>query len=135
MNAKKWFLAVMMISGACIFSVAYAETLTKLTNEDFIHPHQPFVPFLHDEHNENAGLDDNCAFCHHVYEDGQLVEDESSEDMACAECHMPVNFSENVSLTAAFHRRCKGCHLSVRKGPIVCGQCHSGRDPSFSALP
>ena len=44
------------------------------------------VPFEHDTHNENADIYE-CNLCHHVYEDGKLLEDESSEDSSCSDCH------------------------------------------------
>ena len=44
---------------------------------------RPAAVFDHDEHNEAAGIED-CAVCHHVWEDGKLVPDESSEDTPCA---------------------------------------------------
>jgi hypothetical protein len=135
MSAKRYVLALGLMFGALAVSVAYAETLTELTNGAFSDPRQPPVPFLHDEHNEKAGLDGNCAFCHHVYEDDKRVADASSEDMACSECHQPVHFSQGVSLSAAFHKRCKGCHLDVKQGPIVCGQCHQSPERAFSTLP
>jgi hypothetical protein len=32
-------------------------------------------------------LIEDCNECHHVYEDGEKLEDESSEDSSCSECH------------------------------------------------
>lgn len=124
MKMKHYAFSLSLVFGSFLFSIVCAETLERLSNETFTDPLQPAVPFLHDEHNKKAGLDEDCSHCHHLYEDNQLVEGESSEDMACAECHAPVHFSDGVSLTAAFHKRCKGCHLALKQGPIVCGQCH-----------
>lgn len=120
------FVVVCVIPVCLLVSLAWAwaETLEVISNSDFINPRQPPVAFMHDEHNDMAGLDD-CAVCHHLYEGNTLIRDESSEDMSCSECHPAVHFSRQaVSLTAAYHKRCKGCHLTIRQGPIVCGQCH-----------
>ena len=84
---------------------------------------RPVVPFLHDEHNENAAIEE-CNVCHHLFEEGKKVEDESSEDRSCSECHTPENVENPVSLVKVFHARCKGCHLEKKAGPIQCGECH-----------
>ena len=46
----------------------------------------PAAVFRHDEHNEMA-LIEECIECHHIYENGDKSEDESSEDQSCSECH------------------------------------------------
>ncbi len=79
--------------------------------------------FPHDTHNENAGIED-CAVCHHVYEDGKLMEGESSEDTTCAECHTTKGDSKHMELITRYHDRCRGCHLEREKGPVTCGECH-----------
>ena len=96
----------------------------RLDNTVFNTPRRPGAVFSHDDHNEAAGLDD-CAVCHHVYENGKLVADESSEDSSCSECHALLPSSDNrFSLSVAFHKRCKDCHVESGKGPLLCGQCH-----------
>jgi hypothetical protein len=84
---------------------------------------RPAVPFPHDEHNEQAEIED-CNVCHHVYEEGKLVEDESSEDSECSECHISEEDSYPISLVQAYHNRCKGCHLERKAGPVMCAECH-----------
>ena len=100
---------------------------------------RPFVCFQHDTHNEKAALE-SCDRCHHVYdEQGNRVEGESSEDKSCFECHAgnggSINAdssSENsdgskklsIELTVKYHKLCRDCHLSEKKGPVVCGECH-----------
>lgn len=115
----------------CIFiGTAFALTpawsqddMTVVDNSDFINPQRPPSIFEHDLHNENAMIDD-CAVCHHVYEDGELVEDESSEDQRCSECHDLEASGDQPSLMQAFHANCKGCHEEAESGPILCGECH-----------
>ena len=52
-------------------------------------------------------------------ENGKLVEDESSEDQRCADCHELVRSGKKPALMKAFHANCKGCHKEKKKGPQV----------------
>jgi hypothetical protein len=79
--------------------------------------------FVHDEHNEKAGIE-GCATCHHLYENGEQLTDESSEDMRCSDCHHVNKGYPTRPLIRAYHDLCKGCHLDNKVGPIMCGQCH-----------
>ena len=99
------------------------DDMTVVDNAAFDHPQRTSSGFIHDEHNQTAGIDD-CAECHHLYEDGKLVEDESSEDQRCSECHDLKASGDQPSLIKAFHTNCKGCHQAQEKGPILCGECH-----------
>lgn len=84
---------------------------------------RPAAIFDHDAHNDAAGLED-CAICHHVWENGQIVADESSEG-PCSECHNVTAGPDNpVSLANAFHTQCRSCHIQKGQGPLLCGQCH-----------
>lgn len=82
---------------------------------------RPLSAFDHDQHQE---LVDECADCHHVYEDGKLVEGESSEDQACSDCHTLKAQGNQPGLRTAFHQQCQGCHVEKKSGPVACGQCH-----------
>ena len=99
------------------------EDMTIVDNSVFDNPQRSPSVFVHDEHNEAAGIDD-CAACHHVYEDGELVEGESSEDQSCSDCHSLEGDDGQPSLMKAFHLNCKGCHQTEKQGPILCGECH-----------
>ena len=99
------------------------DDMTIVDNASFDNPQRTPSAFVHDAHNEAAGIDD-CAECHHVYEDGKLLEDESSEDQSCSECHDLKGSGDVPSLIKAFHTNCKGCHQEQKKGPIMCGECH-----------
>jgi hypothetical protein len=92
------------------------EDMEVVDNAVFENPQRPPAVFKHDEHNEMAELDD-CSVCHHVYEDGVKLEDESSEDSACADCHELESSDGAPSLMNAYHLNCKGCHLEKKKGP------------------
>lgn len=84
---------------------------------------RPVAIFDHDTHNEKAGLDD-CATCHHVYQNGKRVAGESSEDKACSDCHTLQAQGRQPGLRTAYHAACAGCHKTKAKGPVACGQCH-----------
>ncbi len=99
------------------------DEMTQVDNDIFLDPQRPPTVFNHEDHNEMAEIED-CAQCHHLYEDGKLVEDESSEDMRCAECHEEKKVGKTPSLMQAFHLNCKGCHHRENSGPVMCGECH-----------
>ena len=112
--------AVMLLM---VFTAGAQEDMEFVDNAMFDDPQRTSVPFRHDDHNERAELED-CTECHHIYEDGQKLEDESSEDQSCSDCHTLDDEDGQPNLTKAFHLNCKGCHLKLRQGPILCGECH-----------
>lgn len=99
------------------------EDMVVIDDGGFAIKQRPVVVFVHDEHNELAEIED-CSECHHVYEDGKKLEDESSEDLSCSECHAENASDQQPGLRKAFHMNCKGCHGKHQKGPLMCGQCH-----------
>ena len=118
-------IALLLFTGivVAITSAWSQDDMTVVDNAAFDNPQRTPSVFAHDAHNEAAGIDD-CAECHHVYEDGTRLEDESSEDQSCSECHELKGSGGQPSLIKAFHANCKGCHQEQRKGPILCGECH-----------
>ncbi|MCG8687231.1 MAG: cytochrome c family protein [Desulfobacterales bacterium] len=101
-----------------------SEELIRMDTSAFDTLRRPAAVFDHDTHNETAELED-CAICHHVWEDGKLIEDESSEDSPCSECHGLKSSPENsMALANAFHTQCRACHIDKGKGPLLCGECH-----------
>ncbi len=107
-----------------VYFSAFSHDCLAIDEETFDKPLRPSVCFIHDDHNDTAGIDD-CTVCHHVYEDGKLLEDESSEDSSCSECHYDNNDAKQLGLVVKFHKRCRGCHLDQKTGPITCGGCHT----------
>ena len=99
------------------------EEMEVIENDGFSKIQRPPAVFKHDEHNEIAEIEE-CNECHHVYEDGERLEDESSEDQSCADCHSENESDDRPRLIKAFHLNCKGCHQTAKKGPIMCGECH-----------
>lgn len=98
--------------------------IVRMDTSAFDQLKRPAAVFDHDAHNEAALIDD-CAVCHHVWENGKLVPDESSEDTPCSDCHGIAAGSNNpVPLVNAFHTQCRSCHVKKGKGPLLCAECH-----------
>ena len=117
-------IATTLVSLFILVTAYSQEDMTHVDNSVFVNPQRPASVFNHDEHNEIAELEE-CNECHHVYDDdGQKLEDESSEDLQCAECHGDKASGNAPALEKAYHTNCKGCHLEQKKGPILCGECH-----------
>ena len=106
-----------------VFSGYSQDWITTVSDSAFQKKMRPPVPFAHDEHNEAAGIEEYNV-CHHVYEDGKLMEYESSEGSECSECHGPENDGYPMDLVKAYHTLCKRCHLEKKAGPILCAECH-----------
>lgn len=118
-------LAALWCPGLLTFGQAIAQESERMDTSNFESPRRPGAVFSHDDHNAAADLEDNCAVCHHVYEDGKRVADESSEDASCSDCHSLSPTVENgISLELAYHKRCRDCHFDTGKGPVLCGECH-----------
>lgn len=89
---------------------------------------RPAVTFPHNKHVE---FDLSCKDCHHIYENGKNILDESqleegNQDIRCSACHGPTF---RINLEQAFHNQCMGCHTKGQKekkktGPRFCGECH-----------
>jgi len=84
---------------------------------------RPEVTFPHNRHMES---DLSCKDCHHIYENGKNVLDESNleegnQGIRCSACHGP---KFRLNLQEAFHNQCIGCHTKKRTGPRFCGECH-----------
>jgi hypothetical protein len=121
---KGILLLIATLFGGILFISAFAqEDMEVVDDVGFSNKRRPPAVFRHDEHNENAGIED-CNECHHVYEDGQKLEDESSEDQSCSDCHDERSVDNKPGLRRAFHLNCKGCHLERKQGPVMCGTCH-----------
>jgi hypothetical protein len=114
-------IALALLSAAALKA---QEDMRTVPNDAFVSPQRPPSVFVHDAHNEAAGIDE-CNQCHHVYRDGELVADESSEDQRCSDCHAEEAAGDGPpALMDAFHGNCKQCHLENGKGPVMCGECH-----------
>ena len=123
---KKFFLLTLFLPMMLVVLILPAmsqEDMEMIEDEGFQSRQRPAAVFRHDEHNEAAEIEE-CTECHHVYEDGKKLEDESSEDQLCSDCHNQDATDDRPHLAKAFHLNCKGCHHAKKKGPIMCGECH-----------
>lgn len=123
---KKQFLYLFFsaLVSVCVLMVANAqENMKAVDNSVFGKPERTRAVFRHELHNEKAGID-ACNACHHLFKDGIIQDDASSEDMRCSDCHGLTDSGRMPSLRKAFHLNCKGCHEKSGKGPVMCGACH-----------
>ena len=123
---NKPLLLILIIPVLWIFLVLPAfsqEEMEVIEDDGFLKRQRPPAVFKHDDHNELAEIE-ACNECHHIYDNGEKLEDESSEDQLCSECHTERSSENQPGLKKAFHLNCKGCHQAEKKGPIMCGQCH-----------
>ncbi len=89
------------------------------------------VRFMHAKH--AASLMGNCALCHHA----RPSDPQRKETVACRACHRAVADPDRpgcVSLKAAYHLSCVGCHRDRHKGPTHCGGCHRRHVPDHQTL-
>lgn len=116
-------IAVLLIFLVAVPRAGAQEDYSVFPRDLFPDPQRPVSRFTHEEHMVFDAIED-CYVCHHVYQDGTLVEGESSDGVPCGECHKLNPADGTVDRLRAYHIRCKGCHESEKKGPITCGECH-----------
>jgi hypothetical protein len=124
MKKTSFYLLVILTVCMGLIVAAYSqEDMEFVDNSAFLNPQKAPSVFNHEDHNETAAIGE-CNECHHVYEDGVRLKDESSEGQMCSECHDLEASGNTPGLMKAFHTNCKGCHISQKKGPVMCGECH-----------
>ena len=123
MNKAIFFLVAPFFVGILLLPAFSQEDMEVVDCGSFSKKQRPPATFRHDEHNEKAQIEE-CNECHHVYENGQKLEDESSEDQSCSDCHDEKSAGRKLGLRKAFHTNCKGCHQAKKQGPVMCGKCH-----------
>ncbi|MEX1299155.1 MAG: acidic tetraheme cytochrome c3 TmcA [Desulfotignum sp.] len=126
MTPPSRFILVLAVLLAAVLTglFCYAgQDLERLDPWAFESTRRPGAVFPHDDH--IFLLEDDCSVCHHVYENGELVSDESSEDLYCSDCHSLKPAPDNpMPLEAAYHNLCRSCHFDRGDGPVLCGECH-----------
>jgi len=131
MHKKHTFTIAASLVTLCLLVIAYMapaafaqDDMTMVPVDAFTKLERPRVPFVHDEHNEKAGIDD-CVVCHHSKnDDGTRDMENSSEGESCSSCHDVKRTDGGTPLMRAYHRQCIDCHKKEGKGPVACGQCH-----------
>ena len=126
MKNTTWRMIAAIIGFICIIgpiSTHSQEDITVVEDSAFEHRERPLAIFFHDNHNEKAAIE-NCAACHHLYENGKLLPGESSEGQECSECHGLTDRGNAMPLMKAYHGLCKSCHREKKAGPVTCGECH-----------
>ena len=91
------------------------------------HTRAPAV-FLHDNHNEKAGIEE-CETCHHGGDKETGIQDKTDNtagSATCADCHS-VDAKKGTPLMRAYHQQCITCHQQKNSGPTYCGGCHVDR--------
>ena len=116
--------ALISVLALAAFTAYSQDDVEVVEDSGFASTMRPLPKFMHEEHNEKAGIEE-CNECHHVYdEEGNLVENESSEDRECSECHGAEGGEYPMELVRRYHLNCKGCHQARETGPVTCGECH-----------
>ncbi|MFP4629451.1 MAG: acidic tetraheme cytochrome c3 TmcA [Desulfohalobiaceae bacterium] len=120
-----WTLAFIPVLLLLWYASGFSQSeMQELDSPAFEQQQRPPAVFVHDEHNEQAEIQD-CSVCHHVYEDGEKLEGAMSVDQSCADCHsLEPNQDNSLGLMDAYHQQCIGCHQQEGEGPLACGECH-----------
>jgi len=105
------------------FSAFSQEDIETVADSAFKNPTRPGVAFFHDEHNENAVIEE-CNVCHHMFENGKRLDDDDSIGMECSECHYSEAEGSISDLIRVYHLQCSVCHQAQKIGPVLCGECH-----------
>jgi len=129
MKRYRWilFIAFLLLPGANGL-LAQPDNLSLNHTEIFKKRARPPVAFPHLRHME---AEISCKDCHHQYENGKNVLDESTlqegnPEIKCSTCH---GARSRIHLQRAFHYQCLSCHKKNERerkktGPRFCGECH-----------
>jgi hypothetical protein len=118
-------LPILIVAVILTFSqlASSQEDMTVIAPDAFGKLTRPAATFVHDQHNEKAGVED-CVLCHHGGSDGVQDPEFSTEGIPCADCHAVQPDKGTTGLSKAYHLQCISCHEQSGKGPLACGQCH-----------
>jgi hypothetical protein len=124
-RTMKRYLPILTVAVILAFSqlASSQEDMTVIAPEALGTLTRPAATFVHDQHNEKAGVED-CVICHHGGSDGVQDTTSSTEGTACADCHAVQPVKGATGLSKAYHQQCISCHEQNGKGPVACGQCH-----------
>jgi Class III cytochrome C family len=128
-----WLFALVWLSGLLAWG---AGGPTEAPGDSWLaiqkpHREKPPVLFSHRRHPKSRIA---CEQCHHDYKGRRNLWREGLPVEKCQACHKLVAKRDLIDIQNAFHRQCKGCHLTRRKvrqpaGPIKCEGCHLRQEP------
>lgn len=93
-------------------AAAFAAAPEKAIVIDRIAKAKAPVTFEHAKHGEIK-----CVECHH--------KDDAGKEQACSACHGAAADGKKLDLKEMFHKTCRDCHKSLKKGPQGCNDCHA----------
>ena len=97
MKKRVIFILITLAISVLSFTPAFSqEDMEVVDDGGFAKKQRPPVVFRHDEHNELAQIEE-CNECHHVYENGNKLEDESSEDQSWEQRSPPPSLLDTAS--------------------------------------
>jgi len=126
-----------------IHSKAWDAAVNKVGKHEVHGKQYQDFTFSHKKHAEDYKI--ACTDCHHVYKEKKNVWKKGDPVKKCEECHNIVDLTKKkdpMSLYAAFHNNCVGCHKTHMKEwkttgkvagepkpkvPIGCTKCHTKR--------
>jgi hypothetical protein len=124
---KHPFAFLAAIFGILAFSASVVmpqEDIKAIMAKAFTQHTRPAAVFMHDAHNEKAGVDFDCGACHHGKDaQGKKDVEDITTDTPCAGCHT-VDANSGTPLMRAYHQQCINCHKEKKLGPTHCGGCH-----------
>ena len=110
--------ALIVVIGIFCFQSAHSQDDKFLLNHQELGKHQrPLVEFDHKLHSKF-----DCTRCHHDFD--KFKNNRGGDGQPCDSCHKAVASRGIPSLEDAFHQQCIGCHKAMKKGPVMCGECH-----------
>ena len=125
MKNKFLTLCLALLAVTAMAGTLYSQDdIKQLADPAFAKPTRSAVPFMHDEHNQKAKIDD-CKACHHAAKDGKIDPKGDSAGTKCSECHSVKGSAKGMPLMRAYHRQCGQCHEARGAGPVACGECHA----------
>jgi len=107
MRIFKAIFFVFLIAGIA-YVVGIPDICKLSTLSDFFHP-------VYFPHNKHFMLPNSCKACHHRFPEEQAK--------PCYRCHKE-DTKTMLGLQRAYHKRCITCHKEMKKGPLVCTDCH-----------
>ena len=85
---------------------------------------------MHSRHIELC--ENKCESCHHQYDEAKkTLYYAKGQEVSCRDCHRGATEENRLSMRAASHEACIGCHrgystsVEEEQAPLTCGGCHS----------